>query len=418
MKRTLFVLIVVPLIFFATATAAENLAVIKAKKVVTVSGEDVENGIILIKGDKIERVGQDISIPPGYTLYDYNDAVVYPGMINSMTSLGLSGVSSISMVNDTREEGKYKPHISAFRAFYPWGNLIPITRQFGTLIAITAPSGGTIPGKAALVSLSGWTPQDMFIKKEAALVVRLPESPRKKKKEPADKAGFSKAKKELKEYINKAQKYYLRATKGISQDFNPEYEAMKALWQDHLPVIMSANTARDIKYAIKLGQEFKLHLILYGVYDGEEVLKEIKESGFPVILSSMYSENREWEDGCDKVFRLPAALAKEGITFCFSTDRDATAFDLPLHAGRSAAYGLSPREAVKALTLNPAEILGINEYGSIAAGKIANLIVTNGNILETSTLVKEVFINGEKVIGKTFFQKEYERAKEKVSGNR
>lgn len=416
MKRILFVLILMPLIFSSTAAASENLAAIKAKKVITVTGEDLDNGVILIKGDKIEKVGQDIAIPPGYKLYDYKDALIYPGLINPMTSLGISGISSIEMLNDTYEEGKYNPHISVFRAFYPWNKLIPITRDFGTLVAVTAPSGGTIPGKAALVSLQGWAPEDMFIKKEAALYIRLPESPRKKKKSTAA-TDFSKAKQELKEFINKAHKYYLRAQKGLSRDFNPQYEAMKALWQDNLPVIMSANSGRDIKYAIKLAKEFKLSLILYGVYDGETVIKEIKESGFPVILSSMYSGNRDWEDGCDKVFRLPAALAQAGITFSFSTGGSATAFDLPLHAGRAAAYGLSPQDAVKALTINPAEILGLKEYGAIAPGKIANLIVTNGDILETSTLVKEIFIKGKKVVGKSFFRKEYERAKDKVSGN-
>ncbi len=415
MKQRVVVLIV---IFFmlSLAAAAENLLAIKAKKVVTVSGDDIDNGIILIKGDKIEKVGAGITVPPGYRLVDYPDRVVYPGLINPMTSLGLSGISSIGMVNDTREEGKYNPHMSAFRAFYPWGNLIPIVRQFGTLVVLTAPSSGTIPGKAAIVRLNGWTPEDMFIKKEAALIVRLPESSRKKKK-PAGASGFSKAKKDLREFVNKSHKYYLRAAKGISRDFNPAYEAMKPLWTDHLPVIMSANSTRDIKYAIKLGKEFKLHLVLYGIYDGEQVLKEIKESGYPVILSSMYAENRDWEDGCDKVFRLPAALAKEGIPFSFSVNRDATAFDYPLHAGRAVAYGLSPREAVKALTLYPAEILGLKEYGAVAPGKIANLIVTDGDILETSTLVKEVYMNGKKVIGKSFFRKEYERAREKVSGS-
>ena len=415
MKKLLFVIISVCLVFSSTA-AAENLVAVKAKKAVTVSGEDITDAVILIKGNKIEKVRKNITIPRGYKLYDYKDKVVYPGLINPMCSLGLSGVSSIDMVQDVREQGKYKPHLSTFRAFYPWSNLIPITRQFGTLIALSAPSGGTIPGKAALISLDGWAPEDMFIKKEAALIIKLPESSRKKKKS-TQATGFSKAKQDVRKYIDKAYKYYLRAQKGTAQDFNPEYEAMKALWTDSLPVIMSANSVRDIKFAVKLGKELKLRLVLYSIYDGEQALKEIKESGFPVILSSMYAENRDWEDGCDKVFRLPGALAKAGIPFAFSVGRDATAFDLPLHAGRAVAYGLSPADAVKALTLHPAKILGIPDFGSIAPGKTAHLIVTDGNILETSTLVEDVFIYGKKVTGKSLFQKEFERTKDKISGN-
>jgi imidazolonepropionase-like amidohydrolase len=152
------------------------------------------------------------------------------------------------------------------------------------------------------------------------------------------------------------------------------------------------------------------------VYDGEKVLKEIKASGYPVILGSMYSRNRKWEEGCDKVFRLPALLAREGIPFAFSVSRASTAFDLPIHAGRAAAYGLSQEEAVKALTLYPAKILGIKEYGSIEEGKIANLVIASGNILETSTVVKDVFIKGKRITAKSFFRREYERAKGKISG--
>ena len=415
MKKLLLLSFLLFLII-SPAAAAENLIAVKAKKIVTVSGREIENGVILIRGDKIEKAGQNIAVPPGYILYDYGKYTVYPGLINSMTSLGLSGIDSIDMWQDTREEGKYKPHLSVYTAFYPWSKLIPNARQFGTLTAVAAPSGGVIPGKAVLVNLAGWVPGDMFIEKELALIVRLPESSRKKKKSSAPKVSMSKAKKELKKYFTKAQKYYLRAGKGISQDFNPEFEGMKALWAEGLPVIMSANSAADIRFAIKMGKEFKLKLILYGIYDGEDVLKEIKASGYPVILASMYNSNRDWEDGCDKVFRLPGALTAAGIEFAFSTGGAATAFDLPLHAGRAAAYGLTPTEAVKALTLYPARILGIEDYGSIAAGKIANLIVTDGDILETSTLVKGVFIKGRKIKGRSFFQQEYERAKDKISG--
>ena len=277
---------------------------------------------------------------------------------------------------------------------------------------------GIVSGKAALVSLDGWVPEDMFLKKEAALIIRLPESPRRRSRtaEKEKKPDFSKEKKELRKFVAKAQKYYQRSVQGQHNEFDVKFESMKDLWAKKLPVIISANTEKDIKYAIKLGMDFNLNVILSGVYDGELVLEEIKKSGFPVILGSMYNTNRKWEDGCDKVFRLPGALEKEGIKFAFSAYSSSTAFDLPVQAGRPCAYGLSQGEAVKALTLYPAEMLGVKEYGSIEPGKVAKLIITDGNILETSTVVKDVFINGKKVKGKSFFRKEYERAKHKISG--
>jgi imidazolonepropionase-like amidohydrolase len=428
MKKLSIVVILLAVCFFSVTAAdnhADDLVAIKAKKIVTVSGKSIDNGTILIKGNKIQTVGQrsDVPVPGGYKVFDYPDSVVYPGIINAMSSLGISGISRHRESNDNREVGKFKPQISTFTAFYPWSNLIPNTRDFGTLITLSAPFGGLISGKAVLVSLDGWVPEDMFLEKEAAMIMGIPEVPWwvSEKQKKTYKERIAKEKKELREFISRAYKYYLRSTgskaPGPGADiFNPKFEAMKDLWKKPLPVIISAQGEEDIKYAIKLGKEFKLNLVLLGVYDGEKVLKEIKASGYPVILGSMYSRNREWEEGCDKVFRLPALLAREGIPFAFSVSRAATAFDLPIHAGRAAAYGLSQEEAVKGLTLYPAKILGIEEYGSIEKGKIANLVIAGGNILETSTVVKDVFIKGKRITAKSFFRREYERAKDKISG--
>jgi imidazolonepropionase-like amidohydrolase len=428
MKKVLIFVISLPMCFFSV-TAADNhtndLVAVKAKKIVTVSGKSIDNGTILIKGNKIQTVGHssDVPVPEGYKVFDYPDSEVYPGIINAMSSLGISGISRHRESNDNQEVGKFNPQISTFTAFYPWSNLIPNTRDFGTLITLSAPSSGLICGKAVLVSLNGWVPEDMFLKKEAAMIMEIPEVPwwASEEQKKTYKEKIAKEKKELREFISKAYKYYLRSTgsKAPGPDvdiFNPKFEAMKDLWKKPLPVIIRAESEEAIKYAIQLGKEFKLNVVLSNVYDGEKVLKEIKVSGYPVILDSMYSRNREWEDGCDKVFRLPGLLAGEGIPFAFSVSWAATAFDLPIHAGRAVAYGLSQEEAVKGLTLYPAKILGIKEYGSIEAGKIANLVIASGDILETSTVVKDVFIKGKRITAKSFFRREYERAKDKISG--
>jgi imidazolonepropionase-like amidohydrolase len=424
MKKLIVLFILVAVFSFSVSagTNPDNLIAVKAGKIVTVSGTLINNGTILIKGDKIQQIGSGITIPPGYKIHDYSDSVVYPGLINSMTTLGLSGISSISQWSDYAEESKFNPHLSAFSAFYPWSNLIPNTRDFGTLVALSAPTGGIISGKAILASLHGWTPGDMLINKEVALMIQLPEPPRRTRRRRTPLPDTSeKDKKELRQFINNAHKYYLRSGKSHktanSNDFDPKFAAMKPIWEKRLPVIISAESEKNIRFALQLGKEFNLNVILNNVYDGEKVLKEIKASGYPVILGSMYTRNKDWEDGCDIVFRLPALLAREGILFAFSTGRrSATAFDLPIHAGRAAAYGLSQEDALKALTLYPAKIFGIEEYGSIEPGKIANLVITNGNILETSTIVKDVFIKGKKITAKSFFQKEFQRARDKISG--
>jgi imidazolonepropionase-like amidohydrolase len=411
MKRIVLLI----LIFSVMVTAADdqNRIAIKAKKIVRVSGSIVENGTILIRAGRIEKVGNDFPIPSGYRLYDYSEYSIYPGIINLMTHLGISGISRVREWNDYRETGKYNPHISAHTAFYPWGNLIPVTREFGTLMVLSVPAGGIISGKAALVSLNGWAPEDMFIKREAALIIRIPRSSGKNKKKKEGEHVLSKDKRELMEFFSKAYKYFQGSN---SRRKNPAYEAMRDIWSLGLPVIVAAESEPDIKFAIQLGRDFKLNLIIFGIYEGESLGKEIRESGFPVIVSSMYNRNQKWEHGYDKVYRLPAALFKAGIKFAFSTNYASTAFDLPIQAARAVAYGLPEEEALKALTLYPAQIMGLKDYGCIDENKIADLVVTDGDLLETSTSVKAVFIKGRLVRAKSFFEREYQRARNKISG--
>jgi imidazolonepropionase-like amidohydrolase len=280
-------------------------------------------------------------------------------------------------------------------------------------MVLSAPSGGIISGKAALVSLHGWTPEEMFVRREAALIIHLPRSSDKKKEEKDAKAVMSKDKRELREFFSRAYQYFLGSHK---RQFVSAYESMKDVWSRKLPVIVSAESGPDIKFAIQLGKDFKLNMILYGVYDAEKVGSEIRDSGFPVILSSMYNRNQKWEHGYDKVYRLPAALHREGIRFAFSTQYASTVFDLPIQAARAVAYGLPADEALKALTLYPAVIMGLKNYGSIEKGKIADLVIADGDILETSTSIKAIYIKGRLIKAGNYFEKESRRARNKISG--
>jgi len=412
-KITLNILIGI-LFVFSYGFSSDKIA-IKAGNVITVSGENIKNGIILISGSKIEKIGKGLKIPGNYKVYDYSNKNIYPGLINAKTSLGLSDIASIKQSTDLFEPGKFNPEVSYYTAFYSWSRLIANSRDFGTTIALSAPSGGRISGKAVLVNLNGWTPEDMFIKKEAALILNFPGSKVGKKNKKKTK-GLSKESKELMNFIKSAFNYYKNFKEKSSLEFNPKYEAMKALWIEKMPVIISVSKAKDIKTAIKMSKDYSLNSILYGIYDGESVLSEIKKSGYPVILSTLYQANQKWDDGYDKVYRLPAALYKTGIKFAFSMSYSPVAFDLPIQASRAVAFGLPQKEALKALTIYPAEIFGLEGYGSIEEGKIADLIIADGNILETSTRIVDVFIHGKLIKDKSYFRKEYFKSKKKISG--
>lgn len=398
--------------------AADQALAIKAGKVHTISGPSLDNAVILVKDGIITGIGAGLEIPEKHLVLDFSDAQVYPGLINAMTSLGLSGTASLRALNDTTESGDFNPDLEAAAAFYPWSNLIPISRSHGILLALSAPAGGLVSGNAVLARLHGWQPQDMVIQRRAAMIIRFPAGPAGMmgRRTAADPETRGKKLNELLEFLRQAQVYQRQVQAG--QRIKPDHRlaSMAEIWTARLPVIAVADTEADIRAAIKIGKDYGLNLIIQGAYEAENCLEEIKNSGFPVIVSSMYSGNRNWDEGYDKVYRLPAALHRAGIPFAFSSSAAAGSFDLPIQAGRAVAFGLPHQEALKSLTLNPASFFGLAEHGAVAAGRRADLVITNGDILESSTLVRAVLIDGKPVRDLDYFQSEKARAAGRISG--
>ena len=177
-----------------------------------------------------------------------------------------------------------------------------------------------------------------------------------------------------------------------------KFEAMIPALKGELPVIVSVDTEEAIKEAIKFVEEMKLKAIFLGVSDGWKVVDELKKTDIPVILSSLYGTPREWKDGYDAPYRNAGILSQAGIKVVFSTGDAALANNLPYHAAKAAAFGLPKEEALKGVTIYPAQIFGVDkDYGSIEVGKVANLIVTNGCPLEITTTVRYVLIDGKPV---------------------
>ncbi len=395
---------------------------IRAHRIYTVSQGVIENGYVQIRGREIVAVGPVAQAPAVERVYEFKDGAVYPGLINALTTLGLTGIGSLGVANDSRESGDFNPHISAYTAFYPWSNLIPISFSHGTMTALSVPQGGLVCGKGFLFGLNDGPPDQMLIRPEAALFVQVPEESGGRmmmaRERAPDAAQLSKRKKELRDFFNLARQHYRKWKQGEAGDFDIRLAAMRDVWQKPLPVILAANSVDAIREAIQLAKEFELKAILYGVAEGEKVLEEIKKSGLPVILGSMYAANRKWEDGYDQAYRLPGLLARAAVPVAFSATGSATAFDLTVQAGRAVAYGLPPEEALKALTCTPAALFGLDDLGAVAPAKTANLVVTDGDILETSTRVLALFYRGQKVEVRDFFQTEVEKARDHKGSDR
>src|SRR6266508_1097642 len=370
------------------AQLAANVFVIRNAKIVTVSGATIERGSVLIRDGKIAEVGARVAAPGNAKVIDATGLSVYPGLIDCGTSLGLTEIGSIQETRDTTELGDFNPHMRAIVAVQPHSELIPVSRANGVTTAITRPSGRLVSGQAALINLDGWTWQEMTVKAPAAMAMEYPRAPRGRGAAFAQAEGATNIAQlrerqlnALRQKLEDAQAYAkAKEARAADKSLPPRpvdhvLEALIPVVKGELPVLMVANTEREIKGAIEIADKYKLKLIVSGAEDAWKVASTLKEKNIPVIIGAVTDlPNNEDDDD--------AAYAR----------------NLPYQAGTSAAFGLPKDEALKAVTIYPAQIFGVDKLlGSIEVGKMANLIVTDGDPLEFKTNVKHMFINGKPV---------------------
>jgi imidazolonepropionase-like amidohydrolase len=430
-KLALIIVAILAMSFIVLAQSPANKILIKNATIVPVEGEILEGGDLLIEGGKIAAIGVDLTAPSGARIIDAAGMFVYPGFIDAHTHLGLSEIGAIASTVDIREMGKENPELKAAWAINPHSIHFKTSRINGTTTALVAPSGGTFPGMSALVKLDGWTIDEMLVEETATSFINFPMTPR---VTGAEKIGTTtetkvdvtaKLVEKIKEYLTEAR-HYLRLKElaaedaGIqAPDLNPKYEALASVLDGTLPVVISVEKAKDIELAIKFIQEEKIKAIFRGCAQGFKVADKIKEAGIPVVLDDLYTGPSEPEDGYDAPFRNAGELAKAGVLICFSSGVDpGVGKDLPYHAARAVAFGLDRGEAIKALTINPAKIFGIDDrLGSLKIGKDADLFITTGDPLDLRSEVKHLFIDGEDVDLNNWWKILYDTWKERPIKN-
>jgi imidazolonepropionase-like amidohydrolase len=393
------------------AAQTAGVYVIRNAKIVTVTGAVIERGSVLIRDGKIAEVGAKVAAPATARAIDATGLSVYPGMIDSGTQLGLTEIGSIQETHDTTELGDFNPHMRAIVAVQPHSELIPVARANGITTAITHPSGRLVSGQAALINLDGWTWQEMTVKAPAAMWMEYPRAPR------GRAAAFLQGENApnltqlrdrqlaaLRQKLEDAQAYAkAKEARAADKSLPPRpvdhvLEALIPVVKGELPVLMVANAEREIKGAIELADKYKLKLIISGAGDAWKVASLLKEKNVPVIIGPVTDVPGNEDDDYDVNYSHAAKLYKAGVKFAFQTNDDAYVRNLPYQAGTSAAFGLPKDEALKAVTIYPAQIFGVDKLlGSIEAGKMANLIVTDGDPLEFKTIVKHMFVNGKPV---------------------
>lgn len=391
---------------------------IRNARIVTVSGPDIENGTVVIRDGKIEAVGASVNVPSGAQTIDGRGLSVYPGMIDAGTNMGLVEVpQGANGTVDLSEVGDFNPNAKAIVAVNPHSAHIAVTRVEGITNALTAPTGGLISGQAALINLLGTSSKEMAVVPYAALVINYPRVAGGGgggfggfQQQPANLSDTLEANaRELErlrkmlrdaEAYGRAQDAYAKDRSLPRPDRNVVLEALVPYVRGEQPVIFRADREAEIRGAIRFAEELKLKPIILGGDDAWKVASLLKEKNVPVILTGVLSLPLREDDYYDTLYENPAKLQQAGVRFCISSgDPGAEARNLPLYAGMAAAYGLSKIDALKSVTLYPAQIMNVaDRLGSIDAGKMANLVVTDGDLLEIRTHIRYLFIDGRPVV--------------------
>ena len=400
-----------------TQSAGGTYAITHAK-IFSVSSSPIDDGTLVIKDGKIAAVGASVEVPSGATVIDGKGLQVYPGLFDPITQMGLSEVSAVNATVDASETGQYNPDVVAATAISPSSEHIPVTRAAGIteVLAVPASGGfdsgggrGTIGGQASAIHLAGWTINDMQIKKSVAMVVNWPTIETRTfdfatfsiKNKPFNdaKQDYDKRVNELSDYLDEARHYAQAMGHGGPSDFKRDLklEALAPVVRGQLPVLVFADRARDIRNAIEFCEKQKLKMILAGGGEAYKVKDLLRSKAIPVVLRPTLSLPEEEDDPYDTLLTQPAELAAAGVKIAFGSFDNSFARRLGQQAANAVAYGLPYEQALKAVTIYPAEIFGVaDQVGTLEIGKVANVIVTNGDPLELTSDVKYLFIRGER----------------------
>jgi imidazolonepropionase-like amidohydrolase len=400
------------------ASGANETVALKGGKLLTITHGIIESGVVVMQNGRITAIGgAGTAIPAGAKVVDVTGMTVYPGLIDSESHLGLTEISADRMTNDELEASdEIMPHMHVYDAFHAETALIPVTRINGITNAIVAPaSGDTLPGQDSFIQLAGASATEMLTVRDVAMPLNFTGQQRRNQSFESAKFPFTRmgmatqlrqAFIDALDYEQKLATYERKKSstdeKEKDKDKAPpkrdlKLEALLPYLHGKKPVVLAAEQANDLLTALELANDFHLKIILNHVTHSAALLDKIAATGLPVIVGPIYEQPKESER-YDAVFSMPAQLAKRGVKIAFASYDAHQSRNLPYAAGYAVGFGLPAEEALKALTINPAQIWGVDkDLGSLEVGKLANIVVANGDPLDVKTDVKHVFIQGAEI---------------------
>ena len=405
----------------APQPAASAIA-LKGGKLLTISHGTIENGVLVMQDGKITAVGSaaSVSIPRAAKVIDATGMTIYPGLIDSETRIGLVEIDLDRATNDTVETSdEIMPHMHAYDAFHAESDVIPVTRYNGVTDVVVVPEPqDSVPGQDSFVQLDGRNADEMILLRDNALAVNFLPAVRRNESFEASKfpstrmgvaAQLRQAFIDAQDYARKWREYDEKKAKKSGGDSDKDkkeaeapkrdlkLEALVPYLEGKKPVVLAAEEPSDVQVALRLAKEFNLRIVLNRLTHAGPVLDQIAAAKVPAIVGPIYEKPKD-DERYDETFRLPAELQRRGVKIAFASYETHQSRNLPYAAGYAVAFGLPYEEALKAITLNPAEIWGVaDRMGSLDVGKLANVVVANGDPLDVKTDVKHVFIAGREI---------------------
>ena len=363
-----------------------------------VSGPKIENATVLIRDGRIAAVGANVAVPAGATRIDAAGKWITPGLIDGAGQMGLREISAVQNTNEQTLRGnEVAAAFNVLEGINPGSMLIPVNRIEGVTTTLAVPNGSLIWGQAALIDLDGETIEAMRIKSPVAMVADLSEGAK-------DAGGGSRAgvAQRLRRVFDDALEYgrrgpnYQRAQNEELAAGAADLQALLPVLRGQLPLIAVANRRSDIETALRIAREYKLRLILAGAAEGWMIPGQIVAAGVPVIVEPM--QNLPSYDALGVRYENAPLLAKGGVKIALMETATENTRNLRQQAGNAVANGMTWDQALRAVTLTPAEIFGVaDRYGSLEAGKVANVVVWSGDPFEFSTGVEHVYIRGREI---------------------
>lgn len=393
----------------------------------TITNGVVENGTIVFENGVITAIGTNVAVPANAQRIDVSGKHIYPGLIDANSAMGLEEIGAVDVSLDIDEMGDFNPNVRAEVAVNPESRHIGTARSNGVLVTITTPGGGVVSGLSAALMLDGWTWESMTLESGTALNINWPDpNPRQRfgfggffggqGANNTPQPSYAERVRSLRDMFASARAYRDAQASDRQHDTDTRWAAMVPVVNGDVPIVVSANSVQQIQDAVAFAESEGLRLVLRGGDDALLVADFLAAKKIPVLLTStMEQPNRDWQ-GYDVNYSLPAKLHAKGVQFAITGGSSAPyTHRLPWEAGVAVAYGLSEEEALKAVTINPAQFMGIaDRVGSLEPGKHATLLITTGNPLDYTANIEQAYVQGRAIDMKDTFKQLFEKYSERL----